>query len=136
MATVEGKDTLTNLGNTTLINCKLFEFFAQHLMLECKVDTHSSNSMQDFLTELAKIVNPDSKMEGVDQDCLVQRYGENDFSVVKIFEKGHITMYVSGERLFLDVFSCKKINIQLVKTHVQKYFFCKMMKETSLDRGI
>lgn len=126
--------TLTNLENTTLINCKLFEYFAQHLMLECKGCNEEmiKDEVVNFMNELIKLL-------GAETDLLPQtlkHFDDHHILLIQIIEKGHITLHFVDDKIFLDIFSCKRLNIQKIKNLLAKSFKPKTMKETSLDRGI
>lgn len=128
------KDTLTNLSNSSLINCQLFEFFAQNLMIECRGcddSTKSKEKIMDFMNELFGVIETTA-----DQEPIIQHFGDYHLVLTQIIKKGHVTMHLSEGRVFLDIFSCTRFDIQKVKNHLIKHFSPKTIKECSLDRGI
>jgi hypothetical protein len=127
-------DTITNLENTTLINCKLFEFFAQHFMLECRGCNETIKCREkiiDFMNCLISTIQTSAE-----NSCTVQRVKEDHIVVTQITDDGHITLHLSAGKLFLDVFNRKRFDIPSVKSLVIQHFGVKTMKETCLDRGI
>jgi S-adenosylmethionine/arginine decarboxylase-like enzyme len=132
-------DKLTNLENTTLTNCQIFQFWGQHLMLDCKGGNESTRTKYD-INEFVRELVPAIKMEA-HGDPLIEHFGEGRLAghtLVQLIKTSNICCHFcddSGD-FYLDIFSCKRFSVKTVKDLVIKWFKPKLIKETCLDRGV
>jgi S-adenosylmethionine/arginine decarboxylase-like enzyme len=109
-----------------------------HLMLDCYAGDLASitdgKHIADFATTLVDRI--DMKAYG---DPQVIHFGEDDkmgFTLVQLIETSNICAHFSEDtgNFYLDVFSCKPYDINVVKQLVDEYFLPQKIVERYIER--
>lgn len=110
-----------------------------HLLLDCyegdKTLVTDSEQISKFAKELVQRI--DMKAYGEPQ---VIHFGEDDklgYTLVQLIETSNITGHFCDDTgdFYLDIFSCKPYDIQIVIDTVQEFFFPKKIVERFVERG-
>lgn len=109
-----------------------------HLLLDCSECNQSIDNdtiIEKFVVELI----PSIGMQAVDSpriEYLLPKTPNAGYSMMQMIQTSNITAhFVSATRDgYIDLFSCKKFNKDIVITLVKKYFNPKSIKETFLER--
>jgi S-adenosylmethionine/arginine decarboxylase-like enzyme len=114
------------------------KYWGYHLHLDCSgCDSESIKSYQtiyDFSKEL--VITIDMVPYGEPQ---IVNFGSGDkegYTLIQLIETSNIAAHFVNENnhIYLDVFSCKNFDQNVVKQLVKKYFGAKKMKKTFLRR--
>lgn len=104
-------------------------------LYECAVNRLADPAgLKNFMNDLVKVV--DMVAHG---ECYIDRFGIGDlqgYSAMQFIETSSITIHIDekGNRVFIDIFSCKDFDVQKAEKFSQKYFGAKTTKSTILLR--
>ena len=109
-----------------------------HLILDCYEADKELISNGQNITDFAKtlVERIDMKAYGEPQ---VIHFGEDDklgYTLVQLIETSNICAHFCDDtgNFYLDVFSCKPFEINVVLQTVKEYFFPKRIKERFIER--
>jgi len=94
----------------------------------------SRKKLEDFPKEVCKVID----MKPIDKP-IVKRFGKgklNGYSLMQFIETSSITAHTdeSKNRVFLDIFSCKKFNSKKAVKFAKEYFKAKRVQYKTIMR--
>ena len=116
------------------------DYWGYHSVFDCwdcdRTAIQDKNTVRNFITTLVKdidmvpIGNPQITQTAVGQD------DKEGFTAIQIIETSSITAHFinSTGSLYLDVFSCKKFDREIVQMLIKQFFNPKAIRKESLIR--
>ena len=116
------------------------DYWGYHSVFDCwdcdRTAIQDKNTVRNFITTLVKdidmvpIGNPLISQTAIGQD------DKEGFTAIQIIETSSITAHFinSSGSLYLDVFSCKKFDREIVQMLIKQFFNPKSIKKESLIR--
>ena len=116
------------------------DYWGYHSVFDCwdcdRTAIQDKNTVRNFITTLVKdidmvpIGNPQISQTAIGQD------DKEGFTAIQIIETSSITAHFinSTGSLYLDVFSCKKFDREIVQMLIKKFFNPKSIRKESLIR--
>ncbi len=94
----------------------------------------SADLLRQFVGEMVTVVGMISHGE-----CYIDRFGEGKikgYSAMQFIKTSSITVHLdeTGNRAFIDVFTCKDFDPQVAVDFAQRFFKAKKVRLTVLDR--
>jgi S-adenosylmethionine decarboxylase len=115
-------------------------YWGYHLILDCKscdIDKiASAQNIKDFLKTLVHDIDMKAYGEPIIEHFAADNPKAAGFSCVQLIETSAITGHFVNENgdCYLDIFSCKKYDVEIVKKIVKQYFNPKSLKEIYITR--
>ena len=114
------------------------EYWGYHTILDCAGCDHESITSYDNIYNFAKQLVNDIDMVAYGEPQIV-KFGSDDkagYTLVQLIETSNICCHFVDENdhLYLDVFSCKPYDTQVVEELVAKFFRVKSMRKAYLER--
>ena len=116
------------------------DYWGYHTVFDCwdcdRTAIQDKNTVRNFITTLVKdidmvpIGNPQISQTAIGQD------DKEGFTAIQIIETSSITAHFinSTGSLYLDVFSCKKFDREIVQMLIKQFFNPKSIRKESLIR--
>jgi|TARA_B100000287_G_scaffold336443_1_gene322129 S-adenosylmethionine/arginine decarboxylase-like enzyme len=116
------------------------DYWGYHSVFDCwdcdRTAIQDKNTVRNFITTLVKdidmvpIGNPQISQTAIGQD------DKEGFTAIQIIETSSITAHFinSTGSLYLDVFSCKKFDREIVQMLIKQFFNPKSIRKESLIR--
>ena len=116
------------------------DYWGYHSVFDCwdcdRTAIQDKNTVRNFITTLVKdidmvpIGNPQISQTAIGQD------DKEGFTAIQIIETSSITAHFinSTGSLYLDVFSCKKFDREIVQILIKQFFNPKSIRKESLIR--
>ena len=116
------------------------DYWGYHSVFDCwdcdRTAIQNKNTVRNFITTLVKdidmvpIGNPQISQTAIGQD------DKEGFTAIQIIETSSITAHFinSTGSLYLDVFSCKKFDREIVQMLIKQFFNPKSIRKESLIR--
>jgi len=113
--------------------------WGQHLVLDmggCNENIARKESLRDFVAELVDAIDMVAYGEPVIEHFATHSQAAAGYSMVQLIETSAITAHFSDHNrdVYLDVFSCKSFDENMVVQVVDKYFEPKNIYKLSLGR--
>ena len=116
------------------------EYWGYHLILDCShcdiPKISDGNNIKNFIKELVSRIDMKAFGEPIIQRFALEDRAKAGYSLVQLIETSSITGHfveLNGDA-YIDIFSCKQYDQQLVKEIVNKYFNPKKIRTTYLTR--
>ena len=116
------------------------EYWGYHLVLDCSgCDTKkvtSRDNIYDFIKTLVKEIDMKAYKEPMIEHFATHNIDAAGFSFVQLIETSSITGHLVDKNgdAYIDIFSCKEFEIEIVKKVIDKFFAPKKIKVTFLTR--
>ncbi len=116
------------------------QYWGYHLVLDCKgCDTKkvtSRDNINDFIKILVKEINMKAYKEPIIEHFATHNPDAAGFSFVQLIETSAITGHLVDKNgdAYIDIFSCKEFDIEIVKKVLNTFFTPKKIKITFLTR--
>ena len=114
------------------------KYWGYHLILDCAGCEHHAITDYDNIYDFTKQLVKDIDMIAYGEPQIVN-FGSDDkagYTLVQLIETSNICAHFVNENdtMYLDVFSCKEYDDEIVKTLVEKYFGAKQIRASYLTR--
>lgn len=120
--------------------CQQTGYWGYHLILDCQGCNRSEISNRGNLTAFVKTLVKEIDMVAY-KDPVLEHFATHDldkagFSLVQLIETSSITGHFVDKNgdAYLDIFSCKPFDIEIVKRVVMRYFHPQKIKTHYLTR--
>jgi S-adenosylmethionine/arginine decarboxylase-like enzyme len=114
------------------------EYWGYHLILDCAGCNHNAITDRDNIYNFVKQLVVDIDMVAYGEPQIVN-FGSDDkagYTLIQLIETSNICCHFVNETdtMYLDVFSCKPYNIEVVESLVIKYFGVKSLRKAFIER--
>lgn len=113
-------------------------YWGYHLILDCSGCSHEAITSHDTIYNFTKQLVNDIDMVAYGEPQIVNFGSGNKagYTLVQLIETSNICAHFVNEHdhMYLDVFSCKTFDIEVVRALVTKYFGSSDMRMTYLHR--
>lgn len=114
------------------------QYWGYHLILDCSDCNYTSISSYDNIYNFTKQLVEDIKMTAYGEPQIVHfgPEGKKGYTLVQLIETSNICCHFveCTDSMYLDVFSCKPYDSQIVIDLVKKYFEPKKIRKMFLTR--
>jgi S-adenosylmethionine/arginine decarboxylase-like enzyme len=114
------------------------DFWGYHLMLDCRAADISLITNAEHVANFARtlVARIDMKAFGEPQVVNFGTGNKAGFTLVQLIETSNICAHFCNDTgdIYLDVFSCKPYDDQIVKSTVIEYFFPERIRSNYLTR--
>jgi S-adenosylmethionine/arginine decarboxylase-like enzyme len=114
-------------------------YWGYHLMLDCSGCERmtDANNLKDFVKELVIAIDMVAVGEPWIERTAIGMPDKEGFSLYQLIVTSNISAHFidDSKHIYLDVFSCKEFNIDIVKSVVTKYFSPTKMKVNFVKRN-
>lgn len=113
-------------------------YWGYHLILDCAGADHNAITDKDNIISFAKELVKEIDMVPYGEPQVI-KFGSGDkegYTLVQLIETSNICAHFVdyNDTFYLDVFSCKTYDIDIVKALVVKYFKISSYKEAYIER--
>jgi S-adenosylmethionine/arginine decarboxylase-like enzyme len=117
-------------------------YWGYHLILDCAELDHDAITSRDTIYEFAKTLVKDIDMVAYGEPQIVEFGSGNKagYTLVQLIETSNICAHcvpddgMGGNAMYLDVFSCKEYDDQVVIDLVKRFFGAKYVRPNYLTR--